>query len=155
MKIEEAAARRQARIDKGEEVVVGVNKYQPKEEAEFPVLEVDNTKVRENQIARLNKMRAERDEAKCQAVLAALTQAAASGQGNLLELSIVAIRARASLGEISDALEKPFTRHRAVIRSISGVYGSVYEGDEGLAKIKVEVDAFAAEEGRRPRMLVV
>ncbi len=155
MKIEEAAARRQARVDKGEEVVVGVNKYQPKEEAQIPLLEVDNAKVREGQIARLNKMRASRDEAKCQAALAALTQAAESGQGNLLELSVVASRARASLGEISDALEKPFTRHRAVIRSISGVYGGVYAGDEGFAQIKAEVEAFAAAEGRRPRMLVV
>jgi methylmalonyl-CoA mutase len=154
MKIEEAAARRQARIDRGEEVVVGVNKYQPAEEAPIEILDVDNAKVREAQIARLNKIKSTRDKAKVEAALAALTQAAESGEGNLLELAVVATRARATVGEISDALEKAFTRHRAVIRSISGVYGGVYQGDEGFAKIKADIDAFAKSEGRRPRSLV-
>jgi len=155
MKIEEAAARRQARIDKGDEVVVGVNKYKPKEEAEIPILDVDNAKVRESQIARLNKIRSTRDAAACQAALDALTAAAASGEGNLLDLAVKATRARATVGEISDALEKVFTRHRAEVRSISGVYGGVYGQDDGFQKIKSDVEAFAKEEGRRPRMLVV
>ncbi len=155
MKIEEAAARRQARIDRGEEVVVGVNKYQPAEEAPIEILDVDNAKVRESQIARLKQIKATRDQAKVDAALAALTKAAESGEGNLLELAVVATRARATVGEISDALEKSFTRHRAVNRTISGVYGGVYQGDEAFAKLKADIDAFAKEEGRRPRMLVV
>ena len=155
MKIEEAAARRQARIDKGDEVVVGVNKYQPKEEAEIPILDVDNAKVREAQIVRLNQIKSTRDTAATQAALDALTAAAASGEGNLLDLAVKASRARATFGEISDALEKVFTRHRAEVRSISGVYGGVYSGDDGFNKIKADVEAFAKEEGRRPRMLVV
>ncbi|MGE5515546.1 MAG: methylmalonyl-CoA mutase [Bacteroidota bacterium] len=155
MKIEEAAARRQARIDRGEEVVVGVNKYQPAEEAPIEILDVDNAKVRESQIARLKQIKATRDQAKVDAALAALTAAAESGEGNLLELAVVATRARATVGEISDALEKSFTRHRAVNRTISGVYGGVYQGDEAFAKLKADIDAFAKEEGRRPRMLVV
>ncbi|MGE5547133.1 MAG: methylmalonyl-CoA mutase [Solirubrobacterales bacterium] len=155
MKIEEAAARRQARIDRGDEVVVGVNKYQPKEETPIDILDVDNAKVREAQIARLNQIKATRDQAKVDAALAALSKAAETGEGNLLELSIHATRARATVGEISDAMEKAFTRHRATIRSISGVYGGVYQGDEGFAQLKANIDAFAAEEGRRPRMLVV
>ncbi len=155
MKIEEAAARRQARIDRGEEVVVGVNKYQPAEEAPIEILEVDNTKVREAQIARLKQIKATRDAAKVEAALAALTKAAETGEGNPLELAVVATRARATVGEISDALEKSFTRHRAVNRTISGVYGGVYQGDEAFAKLKADIDAFAKEEGRRPRMLVV
>jgi methylmalonyl-CoA mutase len=154
MKIEEAAARRQARIDRGEEVVVGVNKYQPKEDTAIEILDVDNAKVRESQIARLNQIKATRDPAKCAAALAALAAAAESGEGNLLELAVIATRARATVGEISDALETAFTRHRAQIRSISGIYGGVYQGDEGFAKLKADVDAFAKEEGRRPRMLV-
>jgi len=155
MKIEEAAARRQARIDRGEEVVVGVNKYQPAEEAPIEILDVDNAKVREAQIARLNQIKATRDQAKVDAALAALTQAAESGEGNLLELSVNASRARATVGEISDAMEKAFTRHRAVNRTISGVYGGVYKDDSDFAKLKADIDAFAKEEGRRPRMLVV
>ncbi len=154
MKIEEAAARRQARIDRGEEVVVGVNKYQPKEETPIEILDVDNAKVRESQIARLNHIKATRDAAKVAAALAALAEAGASGTGNLLELAVDATRARATVGEISDALEKSFTRHRAVIRSISGVYGGVYQGDEAFAKLKADIDDFAKTEGRRPRILV-
>ena len=155
MKIEEAAARRQARIDRGEEVVVGVNKYQPAEEAPIEILEVDNTKVRESQIARLKQVKATRDQAAVDAALAALTKAAESGEGNLLELAVIATRARATVGEISDAMEKAFTRHRAVNRTISGVYGGVYKDDENFAKLKADIDAFARDEGRRPRMLVV
>jgi methylmalonyl-CoA mutase len=154
MKIEEAAARRQARIDRGEEVVVGVNKYQPAEETPIEILDVDNAKVRESQIARLKQIRATRDQAKCDAALAALAKAGESGEGNLLELAVNATRARATVGEISDALEKSFTRHRAVNRTISGVYGGVYKDDAGFAKLKADIEAFAKTEGRRPRMLV-
>lgn len=153
--IEEAAARRQARIDRGEEVIVGVNKYRPENPEMVDVLDIDNTAVRESQIARLNNVRASRDDAKCRAALEALTKAAAEKSGNLLALSVEATRARATVGEISDALEKAFTRHVAVIRSVSGVYGAAYEGDEGFKKIQEEVSAFAVEEGRRPRILVV
>jgi methylmalonyl-CoA mutase len=154
MKIEEAAARRQARIDRGEEVVVGVNKYQPKEDTVIEILDVDNAKVRESQIARLTQIKATRDKTKVEAALAALAEAAASGTGNLLDLAVNATRARATVGEISDALETSFTRHRAVNRTISGVYGGVYQGDEGFARLKADIDAFAKAEGRRPRMLV-
>ncbi|MCG5238194.1 methylmalonyl-CoA mutase [Azospirillum doebereinerae] len=153
--IEEAAARRQAAIDRGEEVIVGVNKYRPENPEGVDVLDIDNTAVRESQIARLKAIRASRDETKCRAALDALSQAAADKTGNLLALAVEATRARATVGEISDALEKAFTRHVAVIRSVSGVYGSAYEGDEGFKKIQEDVAAFATEEGRRPRILVV
>ena len=154
-RIEESAARKQARIDRGEEVVVGVNKYRPEKEDAIDILEIDNAEVRENQVSRLENIRATRDAAACAAALDALTKAAESGKGNLLALSVEATRARASVGEISDALEKVYTRYRAQIRSISGVYGSAYEGDEGFEKIRGEVASFAEQEGRRPRMLVV
>ena len=154
-RIEEAAARKQAHIDRGEEVVVGVNKYQPDHEENIDILEIDNDEVREQQIKRLHSIRASRDEAACKAALDALTQAAESGEGNLLDLAVQATRARATVGEISDALETVYTRYRAQIRSISGVYGSAYEGDEGFGKIRQEVASFAETEGRRPRMLVV
>ncbi|MAU41143.1 MAG: methylmalonyl-CoA mutase [Kordiimonas sp.] len=154
LKIEEAAARKQARIDRGEEVVVGVNKYPLAQEEPLDILDVDNAAVREAQIARLIKMRAERDEAACQAALDAVT-AAAQSDGNLLAAAIDAARARASLGEISDAMEKVFGRHKAEVKSISGVYGAAYEGDEGFAAIQKRIDEFAAQQGRRPRMLVV
>jgi methylmalonyl-CoA mutase len=155
LRIEEAAARRQARIDRGEETIVGVNKYQPEEAPAVKLLDIDNTRVREQQIARLKAVRAARDPARAKASLEALTKAAASGQGNLLALAVDASRARATVGEISDALESVFTRHRATIRSVSGVYGALYEGDEGFKRIQREVEAFARAEGRRPRMLVV
>jgi methylmalonyl-CoA mutase len=155
LRIEEASARRQARIDRGEEVIVGVNKYRPETTEKVDILDIDNTAVRESQIARLKRVRATRDEQACREALDALTAAAKSGEGNLLELAIAASRARATVGEISDALEKVFTRHRAVIRSVSGIYGSAYDGDEGFQRIQREVKAFAQEEGRRPRMLVV
>lgn len=153
--IEEAAARRQARVDRAEEVIVGVNKYRPENPEMVDVLDIDNTAVRESQIARLNQVRANRDDAKCRAALEALTKAATEKSGNLLALAVEATRARATVGEISDALEEAFTRHVAVIRSVSGVYGAAYEGDEGFKRIQEEVSAFAAEEGRRPRILVV
>jgi len=155
LRIEEAAAIRQARIDRGEEVIVGVNKYQPEQEPEIDVLDIDNTAVRESQIKRLEKIRAERDDTKCHQALDALTAAARDGSGNLLALAVDAARLRATVGEISDALEVVYARHRAVTRTISGVYGGVYKGDEGFNMIKQQVEAFAKQEGRRPRMLVV
>jgi methylmalonyl-CoA mutase len=155
LRIEEAAARRQARIDRGEETVVGVNKYKPAEIDKIDILDVDNAAVRESQIARLKKVRSGRDAKKVTATLEALTKAAASGEGNLLTLAIEAMRARATVGEVSDALEKVYTRHRATIRSVTGIYGSAYDGDAGFTRIKEDVAAFAKTEGRRPRMLVV
>tara|TARA_R110000787_G_scaffold63679_11_gene144177 strand:+ start:278818 stop:280968 length:2151 start_codon:yes stop_codon:yes gene_type:complete len=155
LRIEEAAARKQARVDRSEEVVVGVNKYKRDVEDEIDVLDIDNDKVREGQIARLKKTRDNRDQAACDAALAALTDAAQSGKGNLLALAVDASRARATVGEISDALESEFTRYRAEVKSISGVYGSAYDGDEAFKKIRDGVAAFAETEGRRPRMLVV
>lgn len=153
--IEEAAARKQARVDRGEEVVVGVNKYERKDEDDIDILDVDNDAVRESQIKRLQSIRGSRNEAACQEALTTLTQAAESGAGNLLELAVEATRKRATVGEISDALEKVYSRHRAETSSISGVYGSAYEGDEGFNKIRKDVADFAEAEGRRPRMLVV
>lgn len=155
LRIEESAARRQARIDRGEEVIVGVNKYRPETKDEVEILDIDNTAVREAQIKRLQNVRSTRDEEACQAALAALTQAAKDGTGNLLALSVEAARARATGGEISDALESVYTRHSAEIRSISGVYGSAYDDDESFSRIKQDVENFANTEGRRPRMLVV
>jgi methylmalonyl-CoA mutase len=136
-------------------VIVGVNKYQLAEEPDIDVLDIDNSAVRDSQIARLHRLRAERDAAVCQQALDALTASAKSGQGNLLELAIAAARARATVGEISDALEQVWGRHRAQTRSISGVYGSAYEGDEDFMNIMKKVEEFAQTHGRRPRMLVV
>jgi methylmalonyl-CoA mutase len=155
LRIEESAARRQARIDRGEEVIVGVNKYRTETPDQVELLDIDNTKVREQQVARLQHIRASRDAKRVEAALAALGEAARSGKGNLLALAVEATRARATVGEISAALEQVFTRHRATIRSVSGVYGALYEGDEGYRRIQREVEAFARAEGRRPRMLVV
>ncbi len=155
LRIEEAAALRQAAIDRGEEVIVGVNKYQLAKEPDVDVLDIDNTMVRESQIERLNDIRGSRNKALCQQSLAALTGAAETGEGNLLELAVSAARERATVGEVSYALESVWGRHRAQTRSISGVYGSAYEGDEGFMKIKQKVEQFAEEHGRRPRMLVV
>jgi methylmalonyl-CoA mutase len=155
LRIEEAAARRQARIDRGEEVIVGVNKYRSGEPVKVDILDIDNTRVREAQIERLKRVRADRNAARVAKALDALTAAARSGEGNLLALSIEAARARATVGEISDALEKVFTRHRAATRAISGVYGAAYAGDERFKRIQAEVRAFADATGRRPRLLVV
>ena len=155
LRIEEAAARRQARVDRGEDVIVGVNKYRSGEAAPVDILDVDNEAVRKAQIERLARVRQFRDAGRCAAALAALTEAARSGNGNLLELAIAASRARATVGEISDALETVFTRHRAATRAVSGVYGGQYRDDEEFRRIQREIDGFAREEGRRPRMLVV
>ncbi|WP_119418862.1 methylmalonyl-CoA mutase [Desertibaculum subflavum] len=154
LRIEEAAALKQARIDRKEEVIVGVNKYQAKDDQQVDVLVVDNDKVREAQITRLSRIKQTRDAKACAAALEALTNGAAAN-GNLLELAVNAARARATVGEISDAMEKVFGRHRAEIRSVAGVYGGAYEGDAGFAKVQREVEGFAKAEGRRPRILVV
>ena len=154
LRIEESAARRQAMIDRGEEVIVGVNKYRLAKQDPIDILDIDNMKVREAQIARLTATRGARDEAAAQAALAEVERRAREG-GNLLEAAVAAARARASVGEISMAMEKVFGRHRAEIKTLAGVYGSAYEGDEGFAQIQKDVEAFAEAEGRRPRMLVV
>ncbi len=154
MQIEAAAARKQARIDRGEEVIVGVNKYLSDDDDHVDVREIDNTAVRAAQIAGIEKIRASRDDAATQAALQALEDGA-RGNGNLLALAIDAARVRATVGEISDALERTFGRYRAEVRAISGVYGAAYEGDEGFARIVKDVAAFAEAEGRRPRMMVV
>jgi methylmalonyl-CoA mutase len=154
LRIEESAARRQARVDRGEDVIVGVNKYQLAEETEIDLLEVDNAAVRDEQISRLQDMRSGRDEAKAQAALQALEEGARA-DGNLLGLSVDAIRARASVGEVSDAMERVFSRHRATTQSVSGVYGGAYAEDEGFAAIQDSVTKFADAQGRRPRMMVV
>ncbi|WP_370341675.1 methylmalonyl-CoA mutase [Pararhodobacter marinus] len=154
LRIEESAARRQAQIDRGEEVIVGVNKYRRDTEDPIDILDIDNVKVREGQVARLQKIRETRDDAACTAALAALETCAKEG-GNLLEAAVVAARARASVGEISMAMEKVFGRHRAEVKTLAGVYGAAYEGDAGFAQIQKDVETFAEEEGRRPRMLVV
>jgi len=153
LRIEEAAARRQAAVDKGEAVTVGVNKYRLENEDPIESREIDNTAVRAAQIARLAQVRANRDEALCREALARLTQGA-RGDANLLELAIEATRARATVGEISDALEEVFTRHRAQVRTIAGVYGDAYEGDEEYAQVRAAVEEFAVDQGRRPRLLV-
>lgn len=154
-RIEEAAARRQARIDRGEEVVVGVNQFQCDDEQGVDIRQIDNQAVREAQIKRLEQVRGSRDDAACRQALDRLTRGAEADDQNLLALSVDAAKARATVGEISDALEKVYTRHRAVVHSISGVYGSAYEGDEGFDKIREEVAKFALNEGRQPRILVV
>ena len=154
LRIEEAAARRQARVDRGEEVIVGVNKFRSGESPPVEILDIDNSKVRAAQVARLAQIRATRDHAEVERALQALTEAA-RGEGNLLALAIDAMRARATVGEVSDALEKVFTRHRATTRAIAGVYGGAYEGDPEFHRIQQDVAAFAEERGRRPRILVV
>ena len=154
MRIEEAAARRQARIDSGVESIIGVNKYRLDKEEPIDILEVDNTAVREQQLERLKQLRENRDEAKVQAALEALTKAAETGEGNLLALAVDAARVRASLGEISDAIEKVSGRHKAVIRSISGVYSTEFSDEEVIKKVKQMTDDFAESEGRRPRIMV-
>jgi methylmalonyl-CoA mutase len=154
MRIEEASALRQARIDRGEEVIVGVNKYRASEEAPVEIRDIDNTAVRESQVRRINEVRASRDADACDAALSKLTKAAASGEGNLLELAIDAARARATVGEISDALESEWGRYRAVTRSIAGVYGAAYKDDSEFDMTGNDVESFAEAEGRRPRILV-
>src|SRR5438034_1365830 len=153
-RIEETAARRQARIDRGEDVIVGVNKFQLAEEPPIDIREIDNTAVREAQVARLERIRKTRDAARARAALDALTPAAETGEGNLLALSVAAARARATVGEISGALEKVWGRYHAEIRSISGVYGGQVADAEEWKVLGAEVERFAADHGRRPRMLV-
>jgi methylmalonyl-CoA mutase len=155
LRIEECAARRQARVDRGDDVIVGVNKYRLPEEEEIEVLDVDNAAVRQAQVARLTRVKASRDAGAVERALARLVELAKSGQGNLLEAGVAAARARATVGEISAALEQVFTRYRADVRSVSGVYRAVYEGDPEFETVRREVDDFARAEGRRPRMLVV
>ena len=154
LRIEETAARRQAEIDRGIDVIVGVNKYKLDKQDDLDILDIDNAKVRDGQVARLDAIRATRDEAACTAALAELTRRAKEG-GNLLEAAVEAARARASVGEISMAMEEQFGRHRAEVKTLAGVYGAAYEGDEGFAAIQKSVEDFAEAEGRRPRMLVV
>lgn len=154
LRIEETAAKRQAMIDRGDEVIVGVNKYRLEKEDAIDILDIDNAAVRDSQIVRLNQIRASRDDATVAATLTELTRRAEEG-GNLLEAAIEAARARATVGEISMAMEKIFGRHRAEVKTLAGVYGAAYEGDEGFAKIQASVEDFAKDEGRRPRMLVV
>ena len=154
LKIEASAAEKQARIDSGKDVIVGVNKYKLAKEDAIDILEVDNVKVRESQIARLQSIKASRDNAKVQAALDALTQAAETGQGNLLDLSIKAIRLRATVGEVSDALEKIFGRHRADTQKVTGVYAAAYDSAEGWEQLKSEIASFADTAGRRPRVMI-
>jgi len=154
LKIEAAAAEKQALIDSGKEVIVGVNKYKLDHEDTVDILEVDNVKVRESQIARLNDLKQKRDQTLVGQALAALTNAAKTGQGNLLDLSIQAIRLRATVGEVSDALEKIFGRHHADTQKATGVYAAAYDSPESWNAIKAEIDAFAREQGRRPRVMV-
>ena len=154
LRIEESAAKKQARIDRGEDVIVGVNKHILEEEDDLDILEVDNVAVRESQIKRLDDIKASRDNAAVEAALAAITEAAKTGEGNLLDLSVKAARLRATVGEISDAMEAEFGRYNAQARTISGVYGAPYEDDSDWQAIKSDIEAFENEQGRRPRMLV-
>jgi methylmalonyl-CoA mutase len=154
MRIEEVAARKQARIDSGEEVIVGVNRYQLEKESILEIREVDNNAVREGQLKRLAEVKAKRNSTEVVAALEAITMCAKTGEGNLLELAIDAARKRATLGEISDAMEKEFGRYKAVIRSISGVYSGEVKKNEDFVAAQEAADQFAAQEGRRPRILV-
>jgi methylmalonyl-CoA mutase len=154
LRIEETAAKRQADIDRGTEVIVGVNKYRKDKEDPIDIRDIDNAGVRDSQIARLKSTRANRDQAACDAALDEVTRRARDG-GNLLEAAVIAVRQRATVGEISTAMEEVFGRHRAEVKMLAGVYGAAYEGDAGFATIQKAVEDFAVEEGRRPRMLVV
>ncbi len=154
LRIEEAAARRQALIDSGGETIVGVNRYRLEREAPMEILEVDNSAVRESQVRQLQKLKRERDGSRVRQALEALTECARTGTGNLLELSVEAAKVRATLGEISDALEKVYGRYKAQVRSVSGVYRSAYGAGDGIAKVRRLADAFAEREGRRPRILI-
>jgi methylmalonyl-CoA mutase len=154
MRIEASAARRQAMIDQGKEVIVGVNKYRLPDEPDIDVLDIDNTAVRASQVARLEQIRATRDAAAVEAALQALTQAARSGEGNLLEYAVACARARATVGEISEAMASVFTRYEATTMTIEGVYGAEYANDSDYAAVLASVEVFAAAHGRRPRILV-
>jgi methylmalonyl-CoA mutase len=154
LKIEASAAEKQARIDSGQDTIVGINKYRLAEEAPIETLDIDNHAVRESQIERLKAVRAARDSAAVRAALAALTQAANSGDGNLLELSVQAMRLRATVGELSDALEAAWGRHRADTQKVSGVYAAAYDSAEGWDRLKAEIAVFADDQGRRPRVMI-
>jgi methylmalonyl-CoA mutase len=154
MRIEEAAARRQAQIDSGKETIIGVNKYRLEKEEAIDILDIDNTAVRLKQIEKLTNLKAGRDDKKVAAALAALTKGAETGEGNLLELAVLAARVRATLGEISDAIEEVSSRHKAVIRSISGVYSKAFSNEEEITEVKKMTDEFLENEGRRPRILI-
>ncbi|AIJ47116.1 methylmalonyl-CoA mutase [Comamonas testosteroni TK102] len=154
LKIEAAAAEKQARIDSGKEVIVGVNKYKLAKEDPVDILEVDNVKVRDSQIARLKNIKAKRDAVQVEAALAAITAAAESGEGNLLDLSIKAVRLRATVGEVSDAMEKAFGRHRADTQKVTGVYAAAYDSAEGWDKLKEEINTASQAMGRRPRVMI-
>ncbi len=154
MRIEEAAARAQAKIDSGNQVIVGTNKYRLEKEDPIEILEVDNSAVRDSQINRLKKLRAERNETECKMALDNITEAVKTGKGNLLELAIIAAQKRATLGEISDACEKEKGRYKAVIRSISGVYSSEYKSDKDFEEASKLATEFAEKEGRQPRIMV-
>ena len=154
LKIEASAAEKQARIDSGADVIVGVNKYKLDKHDAVDILEVDNVKVRQGQIERLKKVRATRDASRVRAALQALTECAKTGQGNLLALSIDAMRARATVGEVSDALEQVFGRHRADIQKVTGVYAAAYDSAEGWSQLQSEIAAFGEQQGRRPRVMI-
>ena len=154
MWIEEAAAKKQARIDSGKDVIVGVNKYQVEEQGQIEILEVDNTAVMRSQVERLKQLKESRDNNAVTQALDAITKCAETGEGNLLELAVDAARKRATLGEISDACEKVFGRYKAVIRSISGVYSSEMSQDKDFVKARELADEFASLDGRRPRIMV-
>jgi methylmalonyl-CoA mutase len=154
LRIEASAAEKQARIDSGADVIVGVNKFRPAEEPPVDIRDIDNSAVRAAQIARLKAVKAKRDPTAVNAVLAALTQSARDGKGNLLELAIRASRARATVGEISDALEAVWGRYRATTQTVSGVYGAGFASDGTWERLRSEIDAFVAAEGRRPRLMV-
>ena len=154
MRIEEAAAKKQARIDSGKDIIVGVNKYELKEEDPLHILEVDNEAVRKSQIKRLNQLKADRNTNEAQKCLVNLTNAAKSGEGNLLDLAVKAAKNRATLGEISDALEEIFGRHKAVTKTISGVYSKEIKDDKLFKKASELADKFAELEGRRPRIMI-
>ena len=154
LKIEASAAEKQARIDSAKDVIVGVNKYKLENEARLDFRDIDNHAVRDSQIARLKTVRGGRDSAAVRAALDALVHAAKSGEGNLLDLSVKAMRLRATVGEISDALESAWGRHRADTQKVTGVYAAAYDSAEGWDKLKSEIEDFARLEGRRPRVMI-
>jgi methylmalonyl-CoA mutase len=154
MKIEEAAARRQAKIDSGKETIIGVNKFKPDKEDPLDILSIDNTEVRKKQIQRIKEVKANRNDELVNEALQKITTATANGEGNLLELAVKAARQRATLGEISYAIEKVSKRHQAMIRSISGVYSSEFSNEEEITKVREKTDQFYELEGRRPRILI-
>jgi methylmalonyl-CoA mutase len=154
LKIEAAAAEKQARIDSGKDVIVGVNKYKLKTEDAIDARDIDNVAVRDSQIARLNAIKQKRDPARVAAALSAIMAAAESNSGNLLDLTIKAMRLRATVGEVSDAMEKSFGRHRADTQKVTGVYAAAYDSAEGWENLKTEINAFAEKEGRRPRVMI-